>query len=195
MIIIADIQDQLGQQVATSIGSHNCTYIRCDVTDENQVKALVESSIQKYGQLDIMFSNAGIISKSDQSILDLDFQQFDRLMAVNLRGMSACVKHAARAMVENKHGVLGLVRLASKQLGMYGIRVNCVSPNGVATPMTCEVHEKSVEEVEEIYEAGRALKGAVLRAEHVADAVLFLASDESELITGHDLAVDGGFQA
>ncbi|MBA0548148.1 hypothetical protein Golob_019263 [Gossypium lobatum] len=222
MIIIADIQDQLGQQVATSIGSHNCTYIRCDVTDENQVKALVESSIQKYGQLDIMFSNAGIISKSDQSILDLDFQQFDRLMAVNLRGMSACVKHAARAMVENKvrgsivctasvaasrgtkrrtdycmskHGVLGLVQLASKQLGMYGIRVNCVSPNGVATPMTCEVHEKSVEEVEEIYEAGRALKGAVLRAEHVADAVLFLASDESELITGHDLAVDGGFQA
>ncbi|KAE8704264.1 Short-chain dehydrogenase reductase 5 [Hibiscus syriacus] len=221
MIIIADIQDHLGQQVATSIGSQNCTYMRCDVTDEDQVKALVQSTVENYGQLDIMFSNAGILSKSDQTVLDLDFQQFDRLMAINLRGTVACVKHAARAMVDSgvrgsivctasvaasrgalrrtdyamsKHAVLGLVRSTSKQLGVHGIRVNCVSPNGVATPMTCQAHEKSVEEVEEIYEAGRILKGAVLRAGNVADAVLFLASDDSELITGHDLAVDGGFQ-
>ncbi|XVF54255.1 hypothetical protein PTKIN_Ptkin05aG0165700 [Pterospermum kingtungense] len=221
MIIIADIQDQLGQQVATSIGSHNCTYMHCDVTDEEQVQALVQSTVQNYGQLDIMFSNAGILSKSDQTVLDLDFPQFDRLMAINVRGMAACVKHAARAMVErrvrgrivctasvaasqgskrrtdycmSKHAVLGLVRSASKQLGEHGIRVNCVSPNGLATPMTCDTNGKSVEEVEEIYEAGRVLKGAVLRAGHVADAVLFLASGESELITGHDLVVDGCFQ-
>ncbi|KAK8527008.1 hypothetical protein V6N13_084879 [Hibiscus sabdariffa] len=221
MIIIADIQDPLGQQVAASIGSHICTYMHCDVTDDDQVEALVQSSIENYGQLDIMFSNAGIISKSDQTILELDFPQFDLLMAVNLRGTVACVKHAARAMVGNrvrgsivctasvaasrgvkrrtdyamsKHAVLGLVRSASKQLGVHGIRVNCVSPNGLATPMTLQAHERSVEEVEEIYEAGRVLKGAALRAGNVADAVLFLASDDSELITGHDLAVDGGFQ-
>ncbi|KAK8623137.1 hypothetical protein V6N13_118028 [Hibiscus sabdariffa] len=142
-------------------------------------------------------------------------------MAVNLRGTVACVKHAARAMVENrvrgsivctasvaasrgvkrrtdyamsKHAVLGLVRSASKQLGVHGIRVNCVSPHGLATAMTLQAHEKSVKEVEEMYEAGRVLKGAALRVRNVADAVLFLASDESELITGHDLAVDGGFQ-
>ncbi|XWS51074.1 hypothetical protein CRYUN_Cryun12cG0145100 [Craigia yunnanensis] len=222
MIIIADIQDQLGQQVATSIGSHNCTYMHCDVTDEDQVKALVQSTIQNYGQLDIMFNNVGILSKSDQTILDLDFPQFDRVMAINVRGMVACVKHAARVMVErrvrgsivctasvaasrgakrrtdycmSKHAVLGLIRSASKQLGVHGIRVNCVSPNGLATPMTCHAYEKSVEEVEEIYEAGRVLKGAVLRSGHVADGMLFLASDESELITGHDLVVDGGLQA
>ncbi|XP_022775519.1 (-)-isopiperitenol/(-)-carveol dehydrogenase, mitochondrial-like [Durio zibethinus] len=222
MIVIADIQDQLGQQVATSIGCHNCTYMQCDVTDEDQVKALVQSTIQSYGQLDIMFSNVGILSKADQTILDLDFPQFDRLMAINIRGMVACVKHAARVMVEgrvrgsivctasvaashgvrrrtdycmSKHAVLGLIRSASKKLGVHGIRVNCVSPNGLATPMTCHAHEKSVEEVEELYEARRVLKGAALRAAHVADAVLFLASDESELITGHDLVVDGGFQA
>ncbi|XVE54853.1 hypothetical protein DITRI_Ditri03aG0116000 [Diplodiscus trichospermus] len=222
MTIIADIQDQLGQQVATSIGSHHCTYMHCDVTDEDQVKALVRSTIQNYGQLDIMFSNVGILTKSDQTILDLDFPQFDLLMAINVRGMAACVKHAASEMVErrvrgsivctasvaashgtkrrtdycmSKHAVLGLIRSASKQLGVHGIRVNCVSPNGLATPMTCHAHQKGVEEVEEIYEAGRFLKGAVLRAGHVADAVLFLASDESELITGHNLVIDGGFQA
>ncbi|XVF09147.1 hypothetical protein REPUB_Repub07fG0066400 [Reevesia pubescens] len=221
MIIMADIQDQLGQEVASSIGSHNCTYKHCDVTDEDQVKELIQSTIQNYGQLDIMISNAGILNNSDQTILDLDFPQFDRLMAINVRGMVACVKHAARVMVErsvrgsivctasaaashgvkrrtdycmSKHAVLGLVRSASKQLGVHGIRVNCVSPNGLATPMTCHAHGKSVEDVEEIYEAGRVLKGTVLRAGHVADAVLFLASDESELITGHDLLVDGGFQ-
>ncbi|KAK8623138.1 hypothetical protein V6N13_118029 [Hibiscus sabdariffa] len=60
MIIIADMQDQLGQQVAASIGSHICTYMHCDVTDDDQVKALVQSSTENYGRLDIMFSNAGL---------------------------------------------------------------------------------------------------------------------------------------
>ncbi|OMO99336.1 Short-chain dehydrogenase/reductase SDR [Corchorus capsularis] len=222
-IIIADIQDELGHQVATSIATPDCicTYVHCDVSDDDQVKSLVESTVQNHGKLDIMFSNAGILSKSDQTVLDFDFTQFDRLMAINVRGMVACVKEAARAMVDgrvrgsiictasvaasqgtkrrtdycmSKHAVLGLVRSASKQLGVHGIRVNCVSPNGVATPLTCGAHEKSVEEVEEIYEAKMVLKGVHLRAGHVADAVLFLASNESELITGHDLLVDGGFQ-
>ncbi|OMO92899.1 Short-chain dehydrogenase/reductase SDR [Corchorus olitorius] len=223
-IIVADIQDELGQQVATSIATPDCicTYVHCDVSDEDQVKSLVESTVQNHGKLDIMFSNAGILSKSDQTILDLDFAQFDRLMAINVRGMVTCVKEAARVMVEgcvrgsiictgsmaasngtkkwidycvSKHAVLGLVRSASKQLGVHGIRVNCVSPAGVATPMTCDALDKGVVEVEEFFGAKRILKGVALRARHVADAVLFLASDGAELITGQDLLVDGGFQA
>ncbi|KAH7550359.1 hypothetical protein ACOSP7_024378 [Xanthoceras sorbifolium] len=220
MVVIADVQDDLGQQVATSIGADKCKYIHCDVTNEDQIKSLVDSTVQNCGQLDVMFSNAGILSSCDQTILDFDLQAFDRLFSINVRGMAASVKHAARAMVElrvrgsivctasvtasrggakstdyymSKHAVLGLVRSASAQLGVHGIRVNCVSPYAVATPGLCGSHSMEADEVEKVYETHTSLKGVVLKVQHVADAVLFLASADSEFVTGHDLVVDGGF--
>ncbi|ESW10208.1 hypothetical protein PHAVU_009G190300 [Phaseolus vulgaris] len=221
MVVIADIQDELGNLVAASIGSDRCTYVHCDVGEEEQVKELVDSTVNGYGQLDVMFSNAGILSPSDQTILDLDFSHFDRLFAVNTRGMAACVKHAARSMVErrvrgsivctasvaashgtksrtdyamSKHAVKGLVRCASVQLGAHGIRVNCVSPSGLATPLTRTSHAtKEIEELQKMYAQSSRLKGVFLSAKHVADAVLFLASGDSNFVTGHDLVVDGSF--
>ncbi|KAB1217414.1 (-)-isopiperitenol/(-)-carveol dehydrogenase, mitochondrial [Morella rubra] len=216
MVVIADIQDQLGHQVASSIGMDKCNYVHCDVADEDQVKNLVESTVQKHGQLDIMFSNAGIASVSDQTVLELDFSEFDRVFAINARGMALCVKHAARVMVEgrvrgsivctgsvtashgwknrtdycmSKHAVLGLVRAASVQLGVHGIRVNCVSPNGLATPGTSRLLGKSMEDVEKVAETYARLKGVALNVKHVADAVLFLAGND--FVSGHDLLVDG----
>ncbi|XP_059644577.1 (-)-isopiperitenol/(-)-carveol dehydrogenase, mitochondrial-like [Cornus florida] len=216
-VVIADIQDERGRRVAESIGP-NCSYIHCDVADEHQVKDMVESTVKIHGQLDIMFSNAGIISPSDQKLLDLDFSEFDRLFAVNVRGMAACVKQAARVMVQrrvrgsivctasvagskggpkrtdyymSKHAVIGLVRSASRQLGEHGIRVNSVSPYAVATPFMCRAYQKEEEEMEKLFEPLTCLKGTVLKAKHVADAVLFLASDDSAFISGHDLVVDG----
>ena len=200
--------------------SDRCFYVHCDVTDENQVQSAVESTVQMHGGLDVMFCCAGVASPSQQMVIDLDFPSFDRVMAVNAKGVAACVKHAARAMVSRgargsivcagsvagsrgglrwtdyhmaKHAVLGLVRAASTQLGAHGIRVNCVSPSGLATPLTAAAHGKGAEELERMYEATASLKGVALRAQHVAEAVLFLACDESEFITGHDLVVDGGF--
>lgn len=220
-IVIADIQDEKGQLVAASIGSPCCTYIHCDVTDEHQVKSMIDQTIHIYGRLDIMFSNAGIVSKSEQTILDLDFRAMDRLFAINVRGMAACVKHAAQVMVKgrirgsivctgsivasvgsnrrvdytmSKHAVLGLMRTASRQLGQYGIRVNSVSPAAVATPLMCEAWNMDPEGVERTFERFSNLKGNVLKAKHVAEAVLFLACEDSAFITGHDLIVDGGFQ-
>ncbi|KAE8124085.1 hypothetical protein FH972_018995 [Carpinus fangiana] len=225
MVVIADIQDEVGQRVAESIGLEHASYIHCDVTDEEQVKAMVESTVQNHRQLDIMLSNAGLLSRSDQTILDLDFSELDRLFAVNVRGMAACVKHAARAMVDghvrgsivctasvascsgydkfidyfmSKHAVLGLVRSASNQLGAHGIRVNCVSPYILATPMTCRavgMDPEEAEEVEKMFEPDILLKGVGLKANHVADALLFLASNDSACVTGHNLVVDGGFLA
>ena len=219
MVVIADIQDQLGHQVATSIGIGKCNYVHCDVTDEDQVKNMVELTVQKHGKLDIMFSNAGIVSGSDQTVLELDFSEFDKLFATNVRGMALCVKHAARVMVEkrvrgsiictgsvtarqgrnkntdycmSKHAVLGLVRSASVQLGAHGIRVNCVSPSAVATPMACTALGMDAEQVEKTFEPYTSLKGGVLKMEHVANAVLFLASDDSGFVNGLDLNVDGG---
>ncbi|KAJ4951342.1 hypothetical protein NE237_028174 [Protea cynaroides] len=203
MVVIADIQDEQGQQVATSIGINRCTYVPCDVTDEDQV------------------NNDGILN-NDQKILELDPFALDRLFAVNVRGMAACVKHAGRAMVDSgvrgsiictasavasigtrrhtdyimsKHAVLGLIRSASLQLGMYGIRMNCVSPALVATPMTCKAYGMDMESVGKVSSSHISLEGMVLKVDHVAEAVLFLASDASASFTGHDLAVDGGFLA
>ncbi|KAF8376753.1 hypothetical protein HHK36_031579 [Tetracentron sinense] len=171
--------------------------------------------------LDIRFSNAGIASLTNETILELSLIAFDRLFAVNVRGMAACVKHAARAMVDggvkgsivctasvsasigsdkwsdytmSKHAVLGLVRSASRQLGEYGIRVNCVSPSGLGTPMLCKAYQMEPEEVEKLFEPFTSLKGVGFKVNHVADAVLFLASDDSAFVTGHDLVVNGGYR-
>jgi NAD(P)-dependent dehydrogenase (short-subunit alcohol dehydrogenase family) len=131
-----------------------------------------------------------------------------------------CVKHAARMMVErrvrgdivctrsgaashgskrrtdycmSKHAVLGLVRSASVQLGVHGIRVKCVSPGVLATPLTIQSLGKSAEEIEKVDETFARLKGVVLNVKDVADAVLFLACNE--FVTGHDLLVDGSFMS
>ncbi|MED6116269.1 hypothetical protein PIB30_098599, partial [Stylosanthes scabra] len=194
-----------------------CSYVHCDVTIEDEVKNLVKTTVNSYENLDIMFSNAGILSPSDQTVLDLDISQFDHLFTVNVRGMALTVKHAARAMVEghvrgsivctgsvaathgtsrrvdytmSKHAVLGLVRAASIQLAAHGIRVNCVSPNGLATPLTCASFGLETEELQKMYAHNARLKGIVLTPKHVADAVLFLASGDSEFVTGHNLVVD-----
>ncbi|CAA3001797.1 (-)-isopiperitenol/(-)-carveol dehydrogenase, mitochondrial-like [Olea europaea var. sylvestris] len=219
-VVIADVQDNKGQIVAESIGGERCSYVHCDSSDEKQVKAMVDFTVEKYDQLDIMFSNAGVPSKSEQTILDLNFSQFDTLFGVNVHGMAACVKHAARAMVEkgvkgtivctasaaatncrggtnmtdyvmSKHAILGLVRAASQQLGVHGIRVNCVSPSAIATPMAAQAGLTS-EGVRTAFGPFTPLKGTTLTVNHIADAVLFLASNNSAFVTGHDLVVDGG---
>ncbi|PON45530.1 Short-chain dehydrogenase/reductase [Parasponia andersonii] len=223
-VVIADVQDEKGQNVAASIGHDRCTYVHCDVTNEDQVKALVDSTVRRYGRLDVMFSNAGVPSACQQTVVDFDLAAYEGLFAVNVRGMAACVKHAARAMVEggvrggsvvctasrmasvgtekytdytmSKHAVLGLVRCASLQLGACGIRVNAVSPGPISTPLLVALFEGNLEkeELEKRVESTVSLKiGRVPSVENVAEAVSFLASDESEFITGHNLAVDGGY--
>ena len=189
------------------------------------MRTLVDSTVNKYGCLDIMFSNAGMGRATDmheQSVLDIDLSAYDKLMAVNARGMVACVKHAVKAMVEghvkgsiictasvsasigsygivdytmSKHAVLGLVRSASLQVGSYGIRVNCVSPGVVGTPLVKDTMGlKNDEEVGKVQELSSYLKGGLIMPKNVADAVVFLASEDSQFVTGHNLVVDAGFK-
>ncbi|CAK8533120.1 unnamed protein product [Lathyrus sativus] len=220
MVVIADIQDKLGIQVAESIGTDKCRFIHCDIRIEDDVKNLVQLTVDTYGQVDIMHCNAGIISPSDQTLLELNVSQANGVFATNAIGTALCVKYAARAMVAakvrgsivctasiagsygvttgtdysmSKHAVIGLMRSASVQLAKYGIRVNSVSPNGLATPLTEKLLHADAKTVEAIFSKYSMLKGVVLRTKNVADAVLFLASNESAFVTGFDLRVDGNY--
>ncbi|XP_057810055.1 LOW QUALITY PROTEIN: (-)-isopiperitenol/(-)-carveol dehydrogenase, mitochondrial-like [Salvia miltiorrhiza] len=218
-VVIADIQSEKGHAVAESIGLQRCSYIHCDVAVEEQVVAMIEWTAATYGGVDIMFSNAGISSSSAQSVLELDLAEFDRVMRVNARGMAVCVKQAARKMVElrtggaiictastaaekgganltdyvmSKRAVLGLMRSASMELGLHGIRVNSVSPGGVLTPIVANHGILTAADMENYVGPFTSLKGVTLKAENVAEAAAFLASDEAAFVTGVDLAVDGG---
>lgn len=224
-VVIADIQDELGHHVATSIGLNCASYIHCDVSDELQVKATIDWTLTKFGHLDIMFSNAGIGgSRACPSILHMDMAHLNKILTVNVRGMAAAIKHAGLAMVGqgtrgsiictasvssvlggvalhdytmSKHAIVGLVKSAASELGKHGIRVNCISPYAVATPMLSSAFDEmgadALGSLEQMISCVSNLKGVVLKAENVADAALFLATDDSSFVSGHNLVVDGGF--
>ncbi|KAI8552172.1 hypothetical protein RHMOL_Rhmol06G0245000 [Rhododendron molle] len=228
-VVVADIQEELGLTVVASIAGPDvdrAIYKKCDVTVEKQVEETVAFAIEKYGTLDIMYSNAGVLARPLDSILDMDMEEgFDRNVAVDLRGSALCIKHAARAMVKRqvrgsiictassasilggfgppgytaaKHGLVGLVRAAAGELGKHGIRVNCVSPYYIPTPLGISallaLGIDTASEIEAVASSAANLKGVGLKAKDIAEAALFLASDESSVyVSGHNLAVDGGF--
>ncbi|KAI0488823.1 hypothetical protein KFK09_028662 [Dendrobium nobile] len=218
-VVIADINASLGHLVAASISPPGrCSFIHCDVRNELHLAAAVDHAITTYGRLDILFSNAGVAGPLT-GILDLDPAGLDHTLAVHVRGTALAIKHAGKAMaaagtrgsiicmasisgiqgglspvayMTAKHAVLGLAKEAAAELGGKGVRVNCVSPYLVATPLSCGVYGIDAAKLEEISSAGAILKGTVLRADDVATAVLFLASDDSAFISGHNLVIDGG---
>lgn len=98
-VVIVDVQDELGRNLAVSIGEDKASYYHCDVRNETEVENTVKFTVEKHGKLDVLFSNAGVIEPS-VSILDLNLDELDRTVAVNLRGAAAFIKHAARAMVD-----------------------------------------------------------------------------------------------
>ncbi|KAK9115717.1 hypothetical protein Sjap_014664 [Stephania japonica] len=222
-VIIADILDNIGPLLADSIGGR---YIHCDVTQESDVESAVNLAIAWKGKLDIMFNNAGIAGPSG-SIVNLDMEKMKDLLAVNLSGIVHGIKHAARAMIKGKGGsiictsssaaimgglgshsyslskeaVLGLARSTACELGVHGIRVNCISPHGVPSEMLVNAYRQFLGKVDMgpeevgrlIGETGSLLRGRSGSMEDIAQAALFLASDEAGFITAHNLVVDGGF--
>lgn len=200
------------------------TSLTADVTNEEDVERGVAATTERFGRLDVVVANAGVVPPWSDT-LDFDLAALDRTLAVNVRGVAATMKYGARAMQEkggsivvmasmnawhavpaqgaytaSKHGVLGLVRAAALDLGRHGIRVNAIGPGAVATDALRE--RLARREAEGGLAADEALRqaaagtalGRMVTEEDVARAAVFLASDLSSGITGALLPVDAGLR-
>jgi NAD(P)-dependent dehydrogenase (short-subunit alcohol dehydrogenase family) len=213
-VVVADLADDAGAALAAEVGGR---YVRCDVTDAEQVSAMVEQTVSAYKTIDIAFNNAGISPPDDDSILDTGIEAWRRVQDVNLTSVYLCCKAVLPVMRTNgrgsiintasfvavmgaatsqisytasKGGVLAMSRELGVQFAREGIRVNALCPGPVDTPLLRELFAKDPER------AARRLVhipiGRFARAEEIANAALFLASDESSFITASTFLVDGG---
>jgi len=192
------------------------TFIPADVSRPEDVVALVRGAVERYGRLDCAHNNAGIAGPSAQPFVDYPDELFDRVIAVNLKGVWFCLKEEIRQMLAqgggaivntasiaglvggfgmaytaSKHGVIGLTKQAAVQHAALGIRVNAVCPGVIDTPMTRPMYATEWwEQKIGLHPIGRA--GG---PEEVAQAVVWLCSDAASFVTGQSLAVDGGYVA
>lgn len=213
-VVIADLSDELGTQLAAELGG---TYIHCNVADKADVDNLFKVAHDTYGRIDVAFNNAGISPPDDDSILDTGLEAWERVQLVNLTSVYLCCKAVLPYMLEQKSGsiintasfvavmgaatsqisysaskggVLSMTRELGVQFARDGVRVNALCPGPVNTPLLKELFAKDAER------AARRLvhvpMGRFGEPEEMANAVLFLASDESSFMTAATFLVDGG---
>jgi NAD(P)-dependent dehydrogenase (short-subunit alcohol dehydrogenase family) len=221
-VVVADLNEQAGAEVAAlaSETGNACVFQKTDVTSEPDMVALIDRAVSKFGRLDILINNAGITGARGV-IETLSLEGWEKTVAVNLRGVFLGIKHAIAPMRKAgggaivstaslgglmgfplfhpycaaKAGVISMTRSASMELAKDLIRVNCVAPGGISTPMSHRfAGVASKQEADEIYSKIQPLPYAG-QPEDIANSMLFLASDASRFITGHTLVVDGGAHA
>lgn len=221
-VVSADIQDEKGAAIAESLGE-NAVFMHADVSQESEVKALVDRALAEFGRLDCIFNNAGVPGPGGP-IEAIEIQAFNATIAVHLGGVFLGIKHAAPVMKRQgtgsiintgsvaglrtgyadhaytaaKAAIIHLTRSAAMELGESGVRVNCICPGGIATPIfgvAFGVPREAADQTVEAIKAPLAAMQPIRRAglpEDIAQAALWLASDEASFVNGHALVVDGG---
>jgi NAD(P)-dependent dehydrogenase (short-subunit alcohol dehydrogenase family) len=217
-VTLIDIDENAVGSAAEQLRSdgYNAIALRCDVSNEDAVAAVVHQTISKLGQLDFAFNNAGIQVPVAETA-DARGEDFDRLMSINLRGVWNCMKHELRHMRErgsgvivncsstsglvgvaglgaytaSKHGVIGLTKSAALEYAARGIRINAICPGAIDTPMVANAladHPETMKAVMKEIPLGR-----LGRSEEIASAVLWLCSPGAGFMVGQVIVPDGGY--
>ena len=217
-VVVADISDKSVHATVDEIvkGSGKALGICCDVANEAQVAAMVKQAVSTFGRLDAAFNNAGVQSPIAETA-DASGEEFDRVMAINLRGVWNCMKYELLQMREqgssaivncsslgglvgiadrgvyhaSKHGVLGLTKSAALEYAHRNIRINAICPGIIETPMVAGMMAKEEEAMKELMK--EVPIGRLGQPQEIADAVFWLCSPGASYIIGHALVVDGGY--
>ena len=219
-VLIVDLEEGALRTALDTIGSGNASSIVADVTSDDETQRYVKAAVDRYGRIDIYLANAGIEGKFTP-ITEYPIDTFDRVIAVNVRGVWLGLKHVIPAMakggggsivitsstagihgyaggsayVTSKHAVIGMMRTAALECAPLKIRVNTVNPSPIETRMMRSIEEQLAPghsgQAKEQFQAGVPL-GRYGHPEEVADVMLFLASDQSSFCTGGVYMVDGG---
>jgi len=218
-VVIADVAEQQGNACVAELttAKHQAYFIKADVSSEADVQALVRETVRLTGRIDIFVSNAGIYPQT--SVLEMDVALWDKVQAVNLRGLFLCNREAARSMAEtgggviinigsvdsvhpsmiglaaynaSKHGVWGFTKNLALEVAKRGIRVNAIAPGGIATEgLKQSMGQEKLRDNIEAFEASVPM-GRLGEPDDIATVALFLASDASSYMTGALVVVDGG---
>lgn len=209
-VIMADYDEKVGYQVAQSFGEH-VQFFAVDVSNREQVQQMVDKVIASIGHIDILVNNAGITR--DAMLVKMSEEDFNEVLQVNINGVFNCTQAVVPHMIEHGKGkvistssvsgvygnvgqtnyaaskaaIVGITKSWAKELGRKGICVNAVAPGFTVTSMVEKMPDKIIEQMKSIISLQRLGK-----PEDIANAYVFLASDESDYITGHVLHVDGG---
>ncbi len=218
-VVLADWNEKEVQAAAKEIADrgHKTLAIRCDVTDDAQVEAMVKETVATFGQLDAAYNNAGVQNVLAETA-DTTREDYDRVMGINLRGVWSSMKFELQQMRKQgsgaivncsslgglvggaergiyhaaKHGVIGFTKSAALEYATRGVRVNAVCPGLIWTPMADQMvasgQGDALKDMEKLIPMGR-----VGRPEEIAHAVLYLCSSAASYITGQSISVDGGF--
>ena len=219
-VLVSDIDSDLGQATVERIerDGGSASFCRTDVSRAADAEAVVRTAVERYGRLDCAVNNAAV-TPDTHPIAALDEQEFDRVLAVDLKGVALCLKYEIAQMLEQgdggaivnigsvssvrpqpnnaayvaaKHGVIGLTKVASLENAPQGIRVNTVCPGAIDTPMIRGALE-TAGTTEAEFAPVLSLFGRFGQPEEVAQASLWLCSDQSSYVTGAVLAVDAGY--
>ena len=218
-VVVADFSEASGEAVVAGVqaAGGEATFVKADVSNEADARGMVQHAIATYGRVDVLYNNAGVMPEADHSVIDTDVDTWDKVMAVNVRGVFLGCKYAIPQMLEqgsgsiistasfvailgcsvpqdaytaSKGAVLALTRSMAVQFAGRGVRANSISPGPIETPLLMDWLLK--DEAAKQLRLNRNPSGRFGKPEEIVNVAIYLASDESKWTNGANFVIDGG---